>query len=92
MFFCRLGHAGQASTCERASPGNRNGLERFTETSAPEVYRHAGQPQPEAARDSEISQHDHPPAASIGQGASRRQQLPSAQPRTWEMLWGAVRT
>lgn len=66
-------------------------LKDFTEASAPEVYRHVSEPQPEAASDSEISQHDHPFAASMGQSASRRQQLPSAQPGTWEVLWGAVR-
>lgn len=35
MFFCHSRHAGQASTCERVGPGDRNEHERFHRNISP---------------------------------------------------------
>lgn len=67
--------------------GTGTNTKDFTETSAPEVYRHVSKPQPEAASDSEISQLEQPSSCLLHWPEQTEPQTAAASrtARTWEM-------
>lgn len=65
-------------------------LKDFTETSAPEGYRHVSKPQPEAASDSDFSTRNLP--SSMGLSSQPQPAAAIGTARACEVLWGAAGT